>query len=888
MANFHVKPQHKNLSAQIKSAALALLMIFPVVPAYAVGTGPLKVKSTLDEPLLVEIPLKHISAAELASTKVKLGSEADFKKAGVNRVPGHQHLKFKISKTEASGPRVVVTTDQPVKEPYLHFLVEISWKDGKMVREYTALLDPPLYSPYQPVTVTSPPSAVSSPGASRPSSRRFTPATSGGDDRQTVQFGEYGPTRRGDTLWAIASNLQRSVSGTSIFQVMHALLKENPDAFVGNNINRLKTGAILRLDDLGRLRQISNREARVAYTEQLEVWQAYKLALAETSPNIQVDQGFSAANEVAEPSVIDAPSAPVEVDTKTRPASDPDTAEDIAQVGTTTQAPVDVLKIVRETVKSEAGDIQDTAASDDVKASAEVGVLRSQITTLEEELLSRELENTELMERLELLELQVQNTKRLLTLEDAQLALAQQQAREQAERELADLKAGRETMEVVPTSASAKVAETDTPMVIGEVMSAEHDEGTSTEDMSASIGEDQGLEKVRVSRADRPSTAWWSGLWQSLEGQWEKLVAALGGLMALIVGLVLLRRRRQSADEYENSVLMASELIESELAESSTLSDTAAGSSQLVGDTSFLSEIGATDGGQLKVDDVDPIAEVEVYLAYGRDEQAEEVLKEAITKYPDRHELKLKLLEIFQQREDLGAFETLSETLNPETSSASPEIWDKVVVIGRAMNSKNPLFKDEAITEAAPPSKPAEVTVTEEESDLDDLNLSSQVDSALSKEESSLQVAADGESAIQQAIDGADIDLDVGGGMDTQPIGESQDLNLDDLTIDADGVLVSRERASKDVEVISIDSEAISGQIELSSDIELPADEIYEPEEAEDTFTATEAQTKLDLARAYIDMGDQIGAIDILEEVVKHGNAAQKQQANDLAEQLAS
>lgn len=868
----------------IKSFALALLMIVPIMSAHAVGTGSLKVKSALDEPLLAEIPLMRISASELASIEVRLGSESDFKTAGVDLVPGHQDLQFAVSGTATSEPRVLVSTNQPVKEPFLHFLVEISWNSGRIVREYTALLDPPLYSRNRPAAVTTPSSVIGSPGTFRPG--REGVVSSGGQvgDDQTIQFGEFGPTQRGDTLWSIASGLQRTTSGVSIYQIMHALLRENPNAFVGNNINRLKTGAILRLDDLATLRQISNREAQFAYTEQLDAWQAYKLALVESSPDVQVSQAFSSSAEDQQ-SATDATSESVVTDSKSEPTAQIDNTE-----GSSVDKPVaadDVLKIVRETVDSDqAGDTQDTPASDDVQSVGEVTALRSQIITLEEELLSRELENTELMERLDLLEQQIQNTRRLLNVEDEQLALVQQQAKQQAEKELADLEAATK-FEIVAETEQVSIADTDAfteSAPVDEVTTDINDE-VIAEAASLAASEEQSVDKLRVSRADSPAGAWWAGLWQSAQGQWEKLVAVLGGLMALIVGSVLLRRRRQSLADYESSVLSVSEMVESPLSESSQAS------SQLIGDTSFLSEVGATDGGQLQTDDIDPIAEAEVYLAYGRDEQAEEVLKEAVSKHPERHELKLKLLEIYQQREDIGSFEKLAEELYPATGSSDPKVWSKVVAMGQLLNPGNPLFKEEALSGIGDTGRVAQAPDSIQEATLDDLDLSSRIDSNFSELNLNSTIKEEGsDSAFLRATEGADLNLnDLNIEQDDDKKAEMvSDVDLTDLTVDDDGVLVADGQAGITAKEKTRDSDAISEQIELSSDYEILPGDVYEPEDVEDNSTFTEAQTKLDLARAYIDMGDQIGASDILEEVIKHGSTTQKELANQLAQQLAS
>ena len=147
-------------------------------------------------------------------------------------------------------------------------------------------------------------------------------------------------------------------------------------------------------------------------------------------------------------------------------------------------------------------------------------------------------------------------------------------------------------------------------------------------------------------------------------------------------------RRRRSIAEFEESILSGSALD----GQTETTDTEATGTGT---DTSFLSDFGMAGMGTMQADEVDPLAEAEVYLAYGRDEQAEEVLKEAAGKDPSRYELKLKLLEIYQQRNDLNSFETLAEELYPAGEQGDAETWNKVVEMGLKMNPNNPLFSQE-------------------------------------------------------------------------------------------------------------------------------------------------------------------------------------------------
>ena len=204
--------------------------------------------------------------------------------------------------------------------------------------------------------------------------------------------------------------------------------------------------------------------------------------------------------------------------------------------------------------------------------------------------------------------------------------------------------------------------------------------------------------------AQTSGKAWWENLLDMLAGSSITVIAAVVGILVLLVSLLLIIRRRRSIAEFEESILTGSALD----GQTTTTETEATGTGT---DTSFLSDFGMAGLGTMQADEVDPLAEAEVYLAYGRDEQAEEVLKEAAARDTGRHELKLKLLEIYQQRNDLNSFETLAEELYPAGEQGDAATWSKVVEMGLKMNPDNPLFSQEvpAVTEALTEALPASV-----------------------------------------------------------------------------------------------------------------------------------------------------------------------------------
>ncbi|MDJ0956308.1 MAG: FimV/HubP family polar landmark protein [Arenicellales bacterium] len=766
----------------LRRLLISLVAFFFVNQVHALGLGNLKVLSALDEPLVAEIELKSVTENELETLEVNLGSAEDFQRAGIDRDVFLGQLEFRIRKV--GNPAIRINTTQPVKEPFLHFLIRAEWSDGKLIREYTALLDPPLYAAQQSIAVNTPgvaeqaePGGASMAAAQQPE-KESEPAPQLQEQTSVSEFSgaEYGMTERGDTLWGIASRLDTRGSDANIFQIMIALLRENPQAFVDNNINRLKVGQILRLSDFDSVTSISKEEASQTYQTQLAEWESYKMALAETSGVMKVPTPDTASTETpmpaAEPTVATAPAEPEaetmqatpEETTAQAPAvaaepaeegapevtetapetamttpevteTAPEAAESTAEAAPETPAAgsataeQDLLKIVRATLEQEEGQVAGSpgaqAEIDAVKAAAdkEIAALRDQIATIEEALVSSELQNKQMQERITLLEGQVENAQRLVELESQELALAQQQAAEaqaqatqaqqqaaqvqeqltqaqqqaaQVEQQAAEQVAQAEqqaSQQVAEAEQQALQAQQEAAQAAQQASLAQQAEQQTGQEAAATRPEQAVIEPITEQPVAQPvvqrsSKAWWESLLDTFVGSSMTIIAAVVGILVLLVALLLIMRRRRSIAEFEESILSGSALD----GQTETTDTEATGTGT---DTSFLSDFGMAGMGTMQADEVDPLAEAEVYLAYGRDEQAEEVLKEAAGRDPSRHELKLKLLEIYQQRNDLNSFETLAEELYPAGEQGDAETWNKVVEMGLKMNPNNPLFSQE-------------------------------------------------------------------------------------------------------------------------------------------------------------------------------------------------
>ncbi len=271
-----------------------LLLSMMPVSALALGLGNINLKSALNQPLDAEIELVAPTQSELDTLTVSLASADAFASYGLDRPAFLLGMRFNIVRNSRGGASVMVTTSEPVREPFVTFLLEADWSRGRLLREYTVLLDPPVFmteeaapAPARAATpaVTQQPSGavareparpVSEPVGRAPAAQPVTSAP-----RSDALSTRYGPIRRNETLWTIASRL-RPERSISINQMMIALFRENPQAFMGN-INRLKQGAVLRVPSTADIYALSSDEAFAEVRRQNAAWRGSRPASARTA-----------------------------------------------------------------------------------------------------------------------------------------------------------------------------------------------------------------------------------------------------------------------------------------------------------------------------------------------------------------------------------------------------------------------------------------------------------------------------------------------------------------------------------------------------------------------------------------------------------------------------
>ncbi len=962
------------IAGVILGAALSLLPGW----AYALGLGRLVVRSGLDEPLNGDIEIIDPTPQELKTLSPSLASESDFADAGIDRPSFLSTIKYAIAQHKNGNYYIQLTTDAPISEPFIHTLLQVDWAGGHLIREYTALLDPPhwvageqpgIEAPAVAETVPVPAAAPAPVPTEQPAVAATAPVAAGsakteqtktpesasaetpaapaapaqgellgpsGADTGTAAVPEQAPVestpaaatetgtapsswanaahytvRKGDTLSGITRKLTSDQS-ISPQQVMIALLRTNPGAFFGHNINNLKAGRILRIPDRAAVQSVSKGRAVKEYHVQFDAWQEYKLKLAAASHTVTVpSESSTESGATAKGTVSKGPAAAKSSVAQGKAAPAKAAATAAAKTATTTAAGTqsgaaneDLLQIVRSNLNTESdgGGAGKAAgpASAKTEAAGERHSLTSKVATLEEQIDAKQLENKDLRERVGKMQEQVKNTARLIDIENKELAVSQNQAAKPATTAPA-------TQAATAPSAQPKPA-LHKPVVPPAVKKP------LPRRFVAPPPESPGLVQ---------------GIIDSITGNSVRM-ALLGGVGVLglgILGMYYMRRRRAKA-EFEESILSGGSLP----ADGASITDS--GSQAAASDTSFLSDFSQGGMGNVHTDEVDPIAEAEVYLAYGRDEQAEEILREAVVKDPQRQELKQKLLEIYHQRNDVGAFETLAEELYAQVEGKGGKVWEKVEEMGRKISPGNPMFRGGApgpgsgpksSPSAAAPAAPKVMakagTTGPFETEPSMLAMNDTLGLAVPKTPPA--PAANGMDfdfdapAAHAAPASPEVSFDLDLASDSPapaaaapapvtaaPADSSFDLNfsLDDAESAAGSNMISFDTAPVSESEPALDFHSAATDVAhadegiafaLDSASESP---VLEFENASDGSIETgeggqsqwdETATKLDLAKAYIDMGDAEGARSILDEVMAEGNDSQKNQARDLAAQIA-
>lgn len=266
-------------SAMKRSFILTLTTLAIPYGANAMELGDIKLNSYLYQSLQAQISVQPSEGNEMRDARISLAPRTDFEKAGITRSAALDHIKFRLEKDKDGKPIIQLTTQGPVKEPILDFIVEMTWPKGHLTREYTVLLDTPANSqqaaPPSEARVAIPSSENAATGSAAQLQEASSAASSSAVANRSIEPkltpDGYGPTMRPNTLWDIAKALRPDES-VSIEQVMLALVKKNPEAFYHNNVNELKAGYFLHTPDKALIMRVSEADAGREVKLQYQRW----------------------------------------------------------------------------------------------------------------------------------------------------------------------------------------------------------------------------------------------------------------------------------------------------------------------------------------------------------------------------------------------------------------------------------------------------------------------------------------------------------------------------------------------------------------------------------------------------------------------------------------
>ena len=432
----------------LRTAAIATALLLAAGNAWALGLGQIEVKSRRNQPLVAEIPIISTTPGELEALQARLASPETFRRVGLAPPSGvAADLQFSLGSDARGRPLIRVTSTRPVEQPVLNFLVEVDWGQGRLVREYSALVEAPntASAPLQPAIeapvspapnvvqrpvappvaaapVPTPPPipearpepapapiaiAPLPPPAAAPAPIAAAPAPAAA---------QYGPIKQGETLSKIAGKLDLP-SGYSLDQTMLALLRANPDAFLGDDINRLRRGSVLRVPGRDELGSVSADEAGQVVRQQMQQWRQARrpvrqpeTATAEAAPSTR-------APAPAAPAAAPAPKATATA-AKPKPATPPRQAAPARRQEAR-------LQIIPPAAPGKA-----TGTRSGTTAGGEGSMLQQQLRQKDEDIAAKAVEIGELKERVAELEKLKQDQEQLLSLKDSELAAAQQRLAE--------------------------------------------------------------------------------------------------------------------------------------------------------------------------------------------------------------------------------------------------------------------------------------------------------------------------------------------------------------------------------------------------------------------------------------------------------------------------
>lgn len=855
--------------------------------AHALGLGELTLKSTLNQPLVAEIELLDVKDLTAAEVVPSLASADDFAKAGVDRQAFLNDLTF-TPVLNASGKSILrVTSSKPLSEPMVKFLVQVMWPNGRLLRDYSVLLDPSKFSPQTADAATQP----------APAQAVTAPVTG------ATKSSQYTTTPR-DTLWEIAAKAR---NGGSIQQTMLAIQALNPDAFIDGNINRLKTGQVLRLPDQVQSSHLPQPKAIAEVAAQNTAWRQGRRYVAKPGTGQQ------------------------QLDATKRARGE----------GASSQAAADKLSLVSaDTGKGGKG------AAGDAKA------LSNKLAVTQESLDTTRRDNTELKSRMSDLQSQVDKLQRLIELKNNQLAKLQAEGGADAPATSAPAMSAELAASPAATPADAAPAtpapDAAAPQAVEPTPVASDDqkfnELLTNPILLGLVGGGAVVLLLLLLLLARRRKA------QQAAEKHLRMARALEEEQEFSVDQDLPESSFEGLEVPPPSVKLATAPTPAPAPVIAPVVMTPPIAAPLISPAAERSE---------RSDDV--LAQAQSHIAGGRLNQAAALLEDAIKQEPQRSDLRLKLMEVYGQQGDRDAFvvqerqlvangdnfarveqlksrfpamavvaasglaaaaiaaeldaQYVKELLLDEPQAPEPALSDFDSAFDLSLDDLDAAAPIAPVVAPDPELEPAPAPAQDPEpvAELDEFPL----DDDLSFE-SVLQQHTEIKENLDDLSD-FDLDMDLGGNASPETLAEDdfllsldEDLKdlpaaeaspvteptLDDLELPADFDL----SLADEMDAAPDQPDAFENELnDVNAELDRLSQSLGEPSfTAEDALASAadepdfdflsgtdEVATKLDLAQAYIDMGDNDGARDILNEVVTEGDAGQKSEAEEMLSRLA-
>lgn len=821
-----------------RAVSAALIILAPAL-AHALSTGAIEGRSYLNQPLEARIPLTSATAGELRSLRVDLAPSDVYQRAGIDLGAEQAGLQFRVVR-EAASPYILVTSRDSIRDPFLTFLVELSWGEGRLVREFTLLLDPPtLMAPAeipetrQPVVREQPAEALpeitesvqppEKPQAT-PRQRPSQPADSEVGRLARDSEPDRLKVRRGDTLWAIAGR-HRADASVSMNQMMLAIYQRNPEAFNGN-INRLKAGAILRMPDVDEIRAISRAAALAEVRRQNEEWRAgrgTRLAKATPAP-------APTASEPAAPAEV----APKAASVPTRPRLElvaPD-ENDSALV------PPETVPMIDESGSVTAEGNASSAGSDGSQTGTSEGSAG-------------------------------------LVQMDSPTALALQKPLDLAGGSADAPMGGPNALQPLPPEMNAPA---EVPQAEAAV-TPEPTDGRSSWSLILA-----GLAAMMLA-----VTGWifWRRRSDDSDGEDIDFVLNNGEPdpdQSMDVSPHDPSRKEPVFAMGENGESASTGVAD-------RLEDTQSGLAPLSPES------------PLGVDQEDPLAEADFNLTYGLYDEALAVVEQALARQPDRRDLKLKRLEVLFAASDKEAFLHHAQALAAEPHGQADSAWERCAIMGQQMLPDEPLFQISAPVLGGG-DEFLDLNLDHSAAGSSDFQvIGSGANDADLPFDTEMQTevlghppgGAAGEDDLSFDLTDAEADAGTGGASENTV---EKHLDMARVYLGMEEYGAARRELDQALLEGTIEQQAearelmvqVEGRAGVSPDetdqsfvVDVPGTGTLD---IEDFGTRDDYGTRLDLARQYLELDDADGARVLIEEVIKGGTPDQRREAETLMAQL--